>query len=134
MVFADSSFFGIGSALLAEIRALKRGLQHCSAQGFSAFDVRCDSQILVQFMLGRTAFPWQYADELQETQLLLRSTSSRIFHCFRETNMVADALAKFASSSCLTRFFSSSSTLPMHFQRLVRMDQLAFPNIRRIVK
>lgn len=56
---------------------------------------------------------------------------AQILHCFREANQVADYLAKLASSSGNSTFYTSFNQLPKEAKRLFQLDRWQLLSIRR---
>jgi ribonuclease HI len=102
VVLAASYYFSMGTSLQAEIQSLKYALDLCYSHNLSDFVIESDSRLLVDFVHSRATWPWMYCDLLTEVCAKLVQARATIAHCFRETNTVADSLARIASSEQLT--------------------------------
>lgn len=102
--------------------ALEHVLQMCHQHSVHDLEVEVDSLILVQMLQGKAVQPWWFRTHLVTIFSLMESTRCSLRHRYRETNSVADALAKLASMSQVTAHFQATN-LPQRIKGLVRLDQ-----------
>ncbi|XP_075099036.1 uncharacterized protein LOC142175925 [Nicotiana tabacum] len=57
-----------------------------------------DSLLIVNMLKGIFKHAWEIADDIMETQSIIKHLQIEVVHCFREGNTVADALAKFGGT------------------------------------
>ncbi|XP_026419789.1 uncharacterized protein LOC113315747 [Papaver somniferum] len=88
---------------LVEVCAVRQGLILANKLGIRHLEVECDSQLVVHWSQGISTPPWHIkwlVKDIQELQSLF--CTCIIIHNYRETNHVADFLAKsVAGNFCL---------------------------------
>ncbi|MQL98988.1 hypothetical protein Taro_031706 [Colocasia esculenta] len=94
---AFSYFYGDGTSMLAEIRALCDGLKLAASTGYQLSAVYSDSQSLVNSLNDGKMISWRSYRWWREAHMLLTQQHIHFSHVFREANQLADSLANFAS-------------------------------------
>ena len=91
-----SEYLGHCSALTAELKALLRGLRVARQMGIQKLEIRVDSSELVGLLTDQRNERPKYHFLVQQCRQMLCEEDwvVDITHCFRETNQVADKLAK----------------------------------------
>lgn len=135
VVLAASFFFGIHDSLYAELMALSKGLQLCLEHNFSGVLVETDSLLIVNWLRQPSVsdWPWEHFSLLYSIRHALDQLSASLTHIYREANSVADGLARLASSSGCTQFFTLAS-LPRTIRGLAILDCQQVPYIRSVWK
>ena len=91
--------YGHASSLVAEARALKNGVCLAIQAGHTNIDIEGDSLIVIQALKGKFHIPWQIANIIEDLHSWFQQgIPVTITHIFREANMAADWLSKFAHS------------------------------------
>ncbi|KAL3529287.1 hypothetical protein ACH5RR_008609 [Cinchona calisaya] len=113
----------------AEYLVLLEGVRLCVDKYFTPTVVETDSQILCNMIQGIAMVPWMLHVTISHAKHLMSLGSFQIVHVFGETNTVADALARYASSSPnLTLRFDHQA--PSFVRGLIRLDRVQTPSIR----
>ena len=60
-------------------------------------DVELDSLVLAHILLGKAGCPWSVYQEIQQL-FALKEHISRVRHCLRQANQVADVLSNVGSA------------------------------------
>lgn len=101
------------SALEAEALALDFTMRWCELAARKPTLIEVDSSVLVYLILHNDApIPWKIRQSVINIRQLLSTWSASIAHSFRETNMVADSLAKFGCSLLSPSLFFTFNSLP----------------------
>ncbi|XP_042497525.1 3-oxoacyl-[acyl-carrier-protein] reductase, chloroplastic-like [Macadamia integrifolia] len=96
-----SIYLGIKKIFEAEFEAVLEGLIMAKRYGASEVWVESDSAGVVS-VVQKNQVPWFVLQRWRAILPYLNSISWKISHCFRETNVVADYLARKASKSGIT--------------------------------
>lgn len=64
ILWAISDFYGFGTNMMAETRALLEGLNKCKGDGRSAIDIEADSLILFKILKCQLKVPWAISYEI----------------------------------------------------------------------
>ncbi|MQL89521.1 hypothetical protein Taro_022095 [Colocasia esculenta] len=86
------------SSLAAEALAFRDGILMCCNKGIDEVFVETDSLNLMHIVTGQLPRPWDLAFIMQEIVAITMKVKAEITHIPRESNKVADCLAKFAYS------------------------------------
>lgn len=97
-----SSCEGAGNPLLAELLAIKHGLNLAWEGGFRNIICETDSQEAVQLIHATSPHALHvFADTMEQIlDLMQRSWLVEMHHVFREANACADFLARYNTSNC----------------------------------
>lgn len=68
---------------------------------------------------------------IRDISQMIEMADVQILHYFREANRVADYLAKLASSSGNSTFYTSFNQLPKEAKGTFQLDRWQLPSIRR---
>ncbi|MQM21553.1 hypothetical protein Taro_054595 [Colocasia esculenta] len=109
---AFAHFYGVGTRMLAEIRALSDGLRLASAIGHRISIVYSDSQVIAHSMKEDRVVSWQSFRWWREARRILMQNGISLLHVYRETNQVADSLANFAILSRQNNVYRGANNLP----------------------
>lgn len=91
--------------------------------------IETDSKLLFDLVSGHSPAPWAYYSAFQKVRNLLQLGDFRLFNIYRESNSVADGLAKIASYQRMSMEFSFL-TLPQYLRGLLSLDRVSFPYFR----
>ncbi|KAJ8766710.1 hypothetical protein K2173_005321 [Erythroxylum novogranatense] len=130
VVVAQTVYLGQKSILYAEAYALLLGYRFCRAHHFTNVEFCSDSKLLVQFLIEGARWPWEIFYILAELRTLSLQVQGSLSHVYRETNHVADALAKEAVLTPLSMSYHFSS-LPRFVKGLLHLDRLSIPSVRK---
>nr|XP_016474344.1 PREDICTED: uncharacterized protein LOC107796124 [Nicotiana tabacum] len=88
--------FSIGrtSSNMVEASAALAGVEWCSRSDCNNIILECDSQLVVDLINGKSKLPWQMQGIIKRIQDIAGQLNCAIRHCYRESNQIADALAK----------------------------------------
>nr|YP_010502929.1 Ribonuclease H [Psychotria viridis]UXD78706.1 Ribonuclease H [Psychotria viridis] len=126
VLHACSVSFGHATSFQAELKALIHGLELCQQLGLTHGTLEMDSKMVVDMINGCVSCPWRFYHELHGARVLLRSLSLHLTHILRESNAVADYLAKLASLQQASITFAASD-LPPFVKGLVSLDRVQYP-------
>ncbi|XP_071912312.1 uncharacterized protein [Coffea arabica] len=128
---AFSSFYGFRTNMQAEAMALLEGLHLCISLGIQYIKVELDSLFLLNVINRESRCPWRIDELIARARVALRQASFELTHCYRETNVAADSLAKRAVSSGDLKVFDALS-LPTLTTGLCKLDSRQYPYIRYV--
>jgi len=98
-ITAGSRFLEHASILVAEATAMRDGISAALKVGFRRIEVEGDNQIVLQAVQKQIHTPWQIAPILEDVWNMISSCELISFrHIYREGNMAADWMAKYACS------------------------------------
>ncbi|GAA0139119.1 hypothetical protein LIER_42564 [Lithospermum erythrorhizon] len=126
LVCAKGIYGLCSSPLQAEVEALLSILQLCIHKGYNKMQIEVDSLQLVHMITGKIAH-WKLYNNLAHIRTLLSSFGSHLIHIYRETNMIADWIAKHSCKKMQNFTWEDQSYSIL--QRLVQLD-LGLPQIR----
>ncbi|CAI9115856.1 OLC1v1016863C1 [Oldenlandia corymbosa var. corymbosa] len=98
VILTEAKFIGTASNFQAEVEALLRGMQLCQSLRFTQIEAETDSKTVVNILANPTSWPWRSKHSLKKIWLLAQNIKVTVRHVYRETNTVANDLAKLASS------------------------------------
>ena len=124
VVLAAAAFYGEGSNMNAECRALLDGLKLVLKHdlGMHQFLIESDSQILVQMVLKKVKVPWRLKNIMDQIWQMLGRLSFQLKHVYREANGIADFLASFVVQTGVSTDFSINRVLPAAGRVLLLQD------------
>ncbi|MQM19054.1 hypothetical protein Taro_052054, partial [Colocasia esculenta] len=93
---AFSHFYGAGTSMVAEVRALCDGLRLAASLGYRLSVIYSDSKTLVNSFRKEKMISWRSYKWWREAKSLLSQEHPFLSHVYWETNQHADALANFA--------------------------------------
>ncbi|XP_070020448.1 uncharacterized protein [Nicotiana sylvestris] len=82
------------SSNMVEASAALAGVEWCSRSDCNNIILECDSQLVVDLINGKSKLPWQMQGIIKRIQDIAGQLNCAIRHCYRESNQIADALAK----------------------------------------
>lgn len=126
-----SYYYGIGSNMVAEGRALLDGLRLAQLHNIRLFAIFTDSQILVELLNKKKDPPWSLLPWWNSLLHIYYTLDCPIIHIYREANQVAGALANYAVLIGGNSEFSSTRELPMLAKCYAIADANGIPNVRR---
>ena len=121
-----SAYLGHCTTMAAELKALQRGLNCARQLGVNRLEVRVDSKIVVELMTGRHTEQPKYHFLVRRCKQMICDTGWEvcIIHCFRETNQIADTLAKIGTMGGLDMVVYQ--TPPKEIQSILYSDKMGF--------
>ncbi|XP_015164021.1 uncharacterized protein [Solanum tuberosum] len=95
LIFAYYVPLGHGTNNQAEVEAAVFGLSWCVQLNYQKVVLEVDSQMLVDWLLNKSAPPWNISSQMQQLHTLTTHFSHfKCIHTLREANFVADSLSK----------------------------------------
>lgn len=122
-------FYGSTTSMVAETRALLRGLQ-LSVPTFQFIHVEIDSLELVHILRDGHSCPWNIYYYVKTIKDLLSSICWVISHVFRKGNEVADCLANEAVESGCSRVFTNCRQLSKAAQGALLINKAGLAKVR----
>jgi len=102
-IFGFSSGLKNSSVLIAELKAIKIGIEIALSKGYKNLMVESDSKIAIEIITSVAAEQNNSDDQNVISSIIKMSkTANKIYwnHVFREVNSTADGLAKYGLSLC----------------------------------
>lgn len=130
MLLGFSYYYGIGSCIVAEGRALLDGLRLAKLHGILLSIIYTDSKVIYDLVKGNGYPPWQLVPWWSSLKDSFQLSSIPIVHIFREANLMADSLAKVAVDRGRNSEFFSMRELPDVVRKAARADALGIPSLR----
>lgn len=130
LLFGFSYYYGIGTNLIAETRALLDGLRMAVKSRLPWIMIYTDSKILADLIHSNAHPPWKISRWWLEITKILSITKWQVQHIHREGNTVADFLA---SNACYTRSnidYSNWRSLPKQARGRAVIDAAGLPSWR----
>ncbi|XP_059292008.1 uncharacterized protein LOC132045445 [Lycium ferocissimum] len=131
LIMAFSISVDCESHNIAEALAAEHGIRWCMNHGFDNVQIELDSQIIVKMLLNKDTDNLKLKQIINNTNGFLKDATVQISHCYREANMVADFLAKMASTSRRRTLYLSQRDLPREVKGLIQLDKQQLPTFRR---
>lgn len=129
-VFGFSYYYGIGSNMTAEARAMLDGMRFLANSGIQTEVIYSDSRTLTNMLLSNNPPPWTAYKWWEEMKDLIAKNKWNIQHIYREGNSVADALASLACYNQSNKDFRCWKELPLKVRGLLTVDAAGLPNWR----
>ncbi|MQL99615.1 hypothetical protein Taro_032342 [Colocasia esculenta] len=95
-LFAFAHYYGFGSSLVAEVRALCDGLRMAAEYGFPLSLIYSDSVTLVTSISTNKPPSWECLRWWRVASSYIQASNVKVVHSYRQVNQVADALASVA--------------------------------------
>ncbi|MQL90031.1 hypothetical protein Taro_022610 [Colocasia esculenta] len=112
VVMAFSHFYGYGSSMLAEARALCDGLRLVELFGIRLSIINSDSMALVSSIKSGRCPSWRAYHWWRDVQSTFNRNGFSLCHVYRESNQVADSLANLGCKTKENKVFWGASSLP----------------------
>ncbi|XP_071902720.1 uncharacterized protein [Coffea arabica] len=103
VIAAFSAYYGFCTNMEVESRALLEGLLLCVSLGLVKVIVHMDSEQLLKIVQRTISAPWKLDSLVRQIHEVLSRGEFVLEHSYRETNAVADELAKQASTTHIGR-------------------------------
>ena len=98
---------------MAELWALRDGLSMCVDMQIPALEVEFDAKVVADLMNNTTSLNADFAAIVADCrQLLSQIPQVKVYHCYREANRCADALARLGCTISLNVMFFNSPPPP----------------------
>lgn len=130
VIFGFSYYYGVGTNMEAEARALLDGLRILVKSGLPVGVVYSDSKVLISMIQSSNHPPWRTYRWWEEIKDIISRNGWKLQHIYREGNSVADVLASLA---CLTRTnkdFKCWNDLPRRARGCATVDAAGLPSWR----
>ncbi|XP_060183166.1 uncharacterized protein LOC132613134 [Lycium barbarum] len=114
----------------SEIQAALHGLKWCHQKNLSDFLIQLNSLFVAQMIQGKSKVPWTYQKLIEENKKIVTQRNVKVIRCYREANMVADALSKFFNNLAQEKFYYQEGDLPAEALGPLRMDKMGIPSFR----
>ncbi|XP_040996142.1 uncharacterized protein LOC121242329 [Juglans microcarpa x Juglans regia] len=121
MVFMFAESIGSGSNNLAEVIALRRGLEHCKRLGLNNIIIEMDSLLVVNWVQDGRCSLWYLEDFWDDTMNMLAEMNFSIKHIYREGNKAADFLAQLGSNGVSYEWLGQTE-VPLLLRGIHRTD------------
>ena len=128
-ILVVSVFLGHVDSFTAEIMKIFMEMRKCASIGLWNVRVQMDNKPLAQMLDKGEEFPWRNYAELCEIYKIMDTYTYEVEHIFREVNVVANFLAKQASSG-LSIKYNCASMLPHTTRSSLRLDSIFYPYLR----
>lgn len=130
LILGFAYFYGYGTNVAAEGRALLDGLRLAHHHGLEITVIYSDSKVLIDMLAANKDPPWHLLPWWNQLQQLFLKTHCPLIHTYREANQVADALANYAIERGDNSVFYDSRELPLKARGYALADTKGWPNIR----
>lgn len=130
VIFGFSYFYGVGTNMDAEARALLDGLRMAVKSGLPIAVIYSDSKALISMVHSRASPPRAIYKWWDELTTILNHTKWNLQHIYREGNTVADALASLACSTHSNKDFKCWKDLPPKAHGCATIDASGLPGWR----
>lgn len=118
--------------LMAEVMALRMGLEHCKRNNLLPVILETDPLALKNILYGIWDTLWNIALEIRIVHHMIKDVDVVVENIFREGNKVADFIANkvffFAGTSRI--IYSNFLELPREAKTFLNMDKNQVPNLR----
>ncbi|MCD9561459.1 hypothetical protein HAX54_020582 [Datura stramonium] len=115
---------------MAELVAVKYGVEMCKVMGINNIDIEVDSAIVANMLYKGGSSNLHLKSKVEEIRTNISSMNTTIKHCYGEPNQVADGLAKYASSHNVDLHFNSFQDLPKEIKGAYQLDKHHMRNLR----
>ncbi|KAK6796478.1 hypothetical protein RDI58_004179 [Solanum bulbocastanum] len=85
-------------------------------------------------LIGHIQVSWKLTKIIEIIKKKMHQRNITITHCYRESNEVVDALAKYATTLQEQKIFLNQNDLPLEARGPLRMNKLQLANFRRKLK
>lgn len=130
LILGFAYFYGKGSNMVAEGRALLDGLRLAKSHNIKISAIFTDSQVLIGLLKNGKDPPWSLIPWWSALKQLILQINCPIMHTYREGNQLADALANYAVQTGRNTEFDSIKGLPPRARGYALADIRGIPNIR----
>lgn len=130
MVMAFSIPVACTSNNMAEALAAEFGGKWCRQQGLIDFTLEMDSMIIVNMVINKSNNNFKLRQIIDNIIEIVDHSNGHVTHCFRESNQVADFLAKRAARLNQTMILTSFRQLPGLAKGAYFLDKCQMPCIR----
>ncbi|KAH0686985.1 hypothetical protein KY284_017538 [Solanum tuberosum] len=132
MAFAYQTHFYTNNFSEAYVALI--GVSWCCDKNIRNIEMELDSIIVINMIKGVTRPSWRLQNIIDDIQHKMHQKNVTISHCYRESNGVADALAKHATTLQEDKVFLHKEDLPKEAIGPLRMDKMQLPSFRRAKK
>lgn len=126
-----SYYYGIGTNMVAEGRALLDGLRLAQYHKINISAICTDSLALIQMIRNRSNPPWSLVPWWNSLLQMISRFHCPIYHSYREGNQLADSLANHAVQVGCNEEFTSIRDLPLIAKSYAIADARGIYNFRR---
>ncbi|KAH0642344.1 hypothetical protein KY290_033935 [Solanum tuberosum] len=132
LVYAETESVMLCSALEAEVRTFKEGLQYCVSHNLLPLIMETESLILKKVIEEKWEIPWVISADVRCIKNKLKNKDMVVNQIFRAGNNVVDCLANHVFSFVGTTKiqFESNNELPAQEKKLLQTDKQGMPNLR----
>jgi len=95
LIHAEGKIIGVSNNLVAEIVALRLGLEFCKNKNLFPLVMETDSLASKNMIDGLWNFPWEVALEIRRVQVLKEGLEVAFEHSLRDGNKLADFITLF---------------------------------------
>uniref|UniRef100_A0A0V0HEC1 Putative ovule protein n=1 Tax=Solanum chacoense TaxID=4108 RepID=A0A0V0HEC1_SOLCH len=117
LLHAEGKMIGVSNNLIAEIVAMRLGLEYCKYHNLFPLIMETDSLAVKNMVEGAWHIPWEATMEIRRIQVLKEGLEVAIEHTLREGNKLADFMANIVFS-----FAGTDSISYNDFQALPEAD------------
>lgn len=123
-------FIGNNSSMLAEVKALRCGLEYALQLSISHLWIEMESLELIHILRGKSHCPWHIHYYIRYIRSLLSDITLYITHIFREGNKVADGLANEAIDKRDRKNYEALTEFPRYVYGVFLLDRASLPGVR----
>uniref|UniRef100_A0A7C8ZNI5 RNase H type-1 domain-containing protein n=1 Tax=Opuntia streptacantha TaxID=393608 RepID=A0A7C8ZNI5_OPUST len=130
IIAMGASNYSTASAVMAESRSLRDGLQAALRIGVSQLQVEGDNMVVIGAFNNKIQVPWQIKNIIQDIHLLVQQIRQVwVSHIYREANMAKDWLSRFGHS--FTGSWSATKCDNPILRQIVKDDRIGRTLVRR---
>lgn len=132
LVYTETESVMLCSALEADVRAFKEGLQYCVSHNLLPLIMETESLILKKVIEEKWEIPWVISVDIRCIKNKLKNKDVVVNQIFRAGNSVANCLANhvFCFVGTTKIQFLSNNELLAQAKKLLQTDKQGMPNLR----
>ncbi|KAH0693693.1 hypothetical protein KY285_020790 [Solanum tuberosum] len=116
----------------AEVEAAVFGLSWCVHLNYQKVVLEVDSQMLVDWLLKKSAPPWNISSQMQQLHTLTTHFSQfKCIHTLRDANFVADSLFKHSHQVTSPQLYFTSHQIPKEATTYLQQDKAGMSSFKR---
>ncbi|KAH0711960.1 hypothetical protein KY289_007919 [Solanum tuberosum] len=104
LVYAEGNMIGLSNNLIAEVVAIRLGLEYCRIHNLLPLILETDSLAAMKMIEGAWHRPWEVTMEVRRIQILKEGLEVAIVHTLREGNKLVNFMANIVFSFAGTNF------------------------------
>ncbi|KAH0730567.1 hypothetical protein KY290_001567 [Solanum tuberosum] len=130
IISAQGNMLPDSTNLVAEMIAIRSGLQFCLENHIPKLIVESDSLAAVNIINGIWKIPWNVTLEVNSIRKMMESITTRVQHSLREGNTLADYLANMVFHFAGNFEFKTFQEMPSTAKKIINLDKQNTPQLR----